>query len=147
MTGIFWLDLDLYKINGYEKTRVGTNGESLYAASDKVIEHLIDGIISGADFPPVILDLDEELDTFRLSFCYNRHINLSDGGHARTIAHYIEGKPLKVRIRTEEDHVVWPVPTPKFCPISQYLILDDILFAEKGIGLERRKEIWSLEHK
>ena len=33
----------------------------------------------------------------------------------------------------------------KLVPISEYLILDDSLFAEKGIGLDKRREVWRLE--
>ena len=146
MGSIMHLDLDVIVIKGFERRRLGNSAEFLPAVSDRIVEEVIKGIHAGAKFDPVIIELDyEDHETYKLSFVYNETKGFWEGGHIRTIAHFIEGVPLRCRMVTEKDFIGYPATMPKLTPISQYLILDDSLFAEKGIGLERRREIWQEE--
>jgi len=145
MAKIIHLDLDVIVIKGFERLPLGVNGELVPAVSDRVIEEVIKGIHAGAEFSPVIIEPDyDDKTAFKLSWAYNKERRVWEGRHVRTIAHFIEGVPLRCRWVTDEDYVVYPISAQKLTQISNYLILDDSLFAEKGIGLERRKEVWKL---
>ena len=145
MGGIFRLDLDVMVLKGFERVPLGDNGQLIYAVSDRVIEEVTKSIRAGAEFDPVIVEPDyEEAMGYRLSFVYNKNKGVWEGGHIRAIAHFIEGVPLRCRTKTKEDYELVPIPALKFYPLSQYLILDDSLFAEKGLGLERRMEVWQM---
>ena len=146
MGGIFRLDLDVVVLKGFERMPVGTNGGFIHAVSDRVIDEVIKGIHAGREFDPVIVEPDfTEPLGYKLTFVYDKERRVWEGGHIRAIAHFIEGVPLKCRIKTKEDYELIPVPGLNFYPISQYQVLDDSLFAEKGLGLERRKEVWAIK--
>ena len=146
MNEIFYIDLQKTVLLGFQRMPFGANGELIPAVDDLVIVEIIKGIQTGADFQPIIVEHEvQHAGEYQISFYYNHTLGHYEGGHHRAIAHYIEGVPLRCRLRKDSDPIVWPVPTPILYPISQSLIIDDAIWAKRGLGLERRRELWKKE--
>ncbi len=93
---IVWLNLDEVTLSGFEHMKY----------TDKIAKY-VRAIESGADFPPVFVTKLEE-GKYVLSGYWARDsagVLIKDrfgeynyGGHHRSLAHYIAGKPLKCQI-------------------------------------------------
>jgi hypothetical protein len=87
MEGETYLDLNKVKLYGWERQK-----------SDLVVDSFVRSVELGDEFSPVMVyQVDNntyELTTLSDVPCLRR----TDGGHTRAVAHYIDNKPLKVKI-------------------------------------------------
>ncbi|PIN88952.1 hypothetical protein COU57_06825 [Candidatus Pacearchaeota archaeon CG10_big_fil_rev_8_21_14_0_10_32_14] len=111
---IVWLDLQKVKLLGYEDGH-----------SDKVLDSLVRGIENGNSFPPVpVFKLDEKTYALhsgkKVSLKYSgRVFNHVDGGHHRSLAHFIAQANLKCEIIDEIPDMIGLIP------IDKMTIVDD----------------------
>ncbi|MFQ5531711.1 MAG: hypothetical protein ACE5ES_03795 [Candidatus Nanoarchaeia archaeon] len=85
MDKIRYLDLDSVELFGWETDK-----------SDLLVDAICRGIELGDEFPPV--PVHEIEGKYYLSMIRDDPIGRSDGGHYRSVGHYIMKKPLKVEI-------------------------------------------------
>ena len=92
---IVYLDLEKVEIFGQEKYKRILD-----------IAKMVRDIQSGADFPPVLVDMIDEK-----TYILNRLMDVLDnngtnyGGHHRALSHWIAGVPLKCAVRNNKhDH-------------------------------------------
>lgn len=99
MDKIRYLDLDSVELFGWETDK-----------SDLLVDAICRGIELGDEFPPV--PVHEIEGKYYLSMIRDDPIGRSDGGHYRSVGHYIMKKPLKVEI------VVLPKHDQGFPPLG-----------------------------
>lgn len=129
----FHIDLHKTKLFGYQPT-----------VTLSVICSIMKGIRAGDLFEPVIVsrygERDYRLETIRR---FPEDL-LPDGGHHRSIAHYVFGKPLLCRFPTEEDIRKRKNCLLKYLSITQIPIeLEDPVDESDGkTELQRRREMF-----
>ncbi|MBI4177631.1 MAG: hypothetical protein HY516_04685 [Candidatus Aenigmarchaeota archaeon] len=97
-----FLDLNEVELYGWETFK-----------NAMLIDSMVRGIEAGDDFPPVHVNRFSDTE-YRLTVS-------RDGGHKRAVAHYITGRPLKVKI--EETPPGLGIGHPY--PIKDILLVDD----------------------
>lgn len=96
---ITYIDLQKENLYGWEHRKLRQQIESYALAAAK-----------GADFPPVpVQKVDDGYELLMNVFRPNTHgAPQRDGGHSRSLAHYIVGRPLKVEIVREPTSAIDP---------------------------------------